>query len=348
MADTRDPGTVDNEDPRKSISAAPSFEECLKQRAAESGEAPAAVAAPAAAAPAAAAPVAVSSGGGGDMDAAAAIAAMEASQSHIVGNIASAIPDLALKADASDIAFTIAGQSVKLDASDAPGPANIAWLSDLCIDETMSSLTVYNGPLSDVPHLISRCAITGSGELKFFLDFRPLAYGAYDQRDASGNYPGPDTLGRKAFEYSGARKDFDTKFGTEEVVAFLEEIKGSFEGAVEGPQIGNACLGELESLTRGPLALDVTMPLSATNVDTILSAREKAASYWLEWATNSGNTHKPGAAVNGQYVYDSKYKINAYGVLLDVFVALFGQAEGEQLAAADSGPIDEAYVGGGS
>ncbi|KAL7536251.1 hypothetical protein ACHAXR_007022, partial [Thalassiosira sp. AJA248-18] len=35
MADTRDPEAKDDEDPRKSISAAPSFEEYLKERAAE-------------------------------------------------------------------------------------------------------------------------------------------------------------------------------------------------------------------------------------------------------------------------------------------------------------------------
>eukprot|EP00571_Detonula_confervacea_P005824 CAMPEP_0172329308 /NCGR_PEP_ID=MMETSP1058-20130122/60813_1 /TAXON_ID=83371 /ORGANISM="Detonula confervacea, Strain CCMP 353" /LENGTH=71 /DNA_ID=CAMNT_0013046479 /DNA_START=580 /DNA_END=795 /DNA_ORIENTATION=- len=33
MADTRDPEASDDEDPRKSISAAPSFEEYLKSRA---------------------------------------------------------------------------------------------------------------------------------------------------------------------------------------------------------------------------------------------------------------------------------------------------------------------------
>ena len=32
MADTRNPDAQDNDDPRKSISAAPSFEEYLKQR----------------------------------------------------------------------------------------------------------------------------------------------------------------------------------------------------------------------------------------------------------------------------------------------------------------------------
>jgi hypothetical protein len=35
MADTRNPDTYQDEDPRKSISAAPSFEEYLKQRQAE-------------------------------------------------------------------------------------------------------------------------------------------------------------------------------------------------------------------------------------------------------------------------------------------------------------------------
>lgn len=54
MADTRDPDELSHDDPRKSISAAPSFEEYLKSR---DGAAPAA-AAPVAAAPAVAAPVA--------------------------------------------------------------------------------------------------------------------------------------------------------------------------------------------------------------------------------------------------------------------------------------------------
>jgi len=38
MADTRNPDAHVDEDPRKSISAAPSFEEYLKQRAAEEGK----------------------------------------------------------------------------------------------------------------------------------------------------------------------------------------------------------------------------------------------------------------------------------------------------------------------
>ena len=72
MADTRDPDAFAHEDARKSISAAPSFEEYLKMR--DTGGAPAAAApaaaapvaaAPAAAAPAAAAPVAAAPATGG-------------------------------------------------------------------------------------------------------------------------------------------------------------------------------------------------------------------------------------------------------------------------------------------
>lgn len=64
MADTRVVEASEHEDPRKSISAAPSFEEYLKQRAGGDAAAPAA---PAAAAPAAAAPAAAAGGGGGDL-----------------------------------------------------------------------------------------------------------------------------------------------------------------------------------------------------------------------------------------------------------------------------------------
>jgi hypothetical protein len=68
MADTRDPDALAHDDPRKSISAAPSFEECLKMRdtggAAPAAAAPAPVAAPAVAAPVAAAPAPVAAASG--------------------------------------------------------------------------------------------------------------------------------------------------------------------------------------------------------------------------------------------------------------------------------------------
>ena len=345
-----------DEDPRKSISAAPSFEEYLKQRANEGSTAavvasPSPAAAAAAPSPAAATPAAAVSAVVGDMDETSAIVSMQTSQSKTVGEIASAIPDLAPKPDQSyelSDGFTVQGNSVSLQASDAPGPANIAWISDLCVDGKLSSLTIFNGPLKDVPHLISRCVITNDNTLNFFLDVRPRAYGAYDQMDSDGKYPGPETLGRKAFEYSGARKDFDDKFGTEELNVLLDSSVAKLEGVVKNPGLGDSGLGELEKVTRGPLAIDVTCPLTPGNVETIIDVREKVASMWLGWALDDSHAHRPGAPVNTQYVYDTKYKQNCYGALLDAYVTFFGQADGEKLAAADSGPLDEAYVGGGS
>merc|ERR1712154_93449 len=55
MADTRNPDAFEHEDPRKSIAAAPSFEEYMKSRAGGAAPAPA----PAAPAPVAAAPAPV-------------------------------------------------------------------------------------------------------------------------------------------------------------------------------------------------------------------------------------------------------------------------------------------------
>jgi len=74
MADTRNPDAYVDEDPRKSISDAPSFEEYLKMRSGGDATAPApaaaapAPAAPAAAAPAPAAPAASAGSGGSIMD----------------------------------------------------------------------------------------------------------------------------------------------------------------------------------------------------------------------------------------------------------------------------------------
>ncbi|KAL7522503.1 hypothetical protein ACHAWX_007189 [Stephanocyclus meneghinianus] len=312
----------------------------------------------------------------GTATASSAIASLSASQSQILSRIASSIPDLAPKHDLSYDASSgliVHGFPVILDARDAPGPSNIAWLSSLCIENTLSSFTVFNGPLTDVPHLLSRCAVDHERDrMRFFLDFRPRAYGAYEMRKPDGTYPGPDVLGRKSFEYSGNRRQFDDKFGTPEVISFLDGVVDSLEGCVRlGQDIDS--LGELERVTRGPLALDVLVPISPRHVDahhhlslfahpwlcyeikhsqhnihTILRARETAANYWLTWALDPAHAHRPGAPINSQYVYDTKYKQNAYGALLNFYRGLYGQVDGEKLAVADSGPLDEAYVGGGS
>lgn len=272
-----------------------------------------------------------------------AIAAFETSQTNSVAKIASSIPDLEPKPSLSWSGESINGNIANLDGRDAPGPANIAWLANVNVANKMSSLTIFNGPLTDVPHLLSRCTLNDDTSMSFALDFRPRGYGAYEMKDEAGNYPGPDVLGRAAFTYSGNRKEYEEKFGTPEVEAFMQSTLASFEGAV----VDSAAMSEFEQLTAGPLLLKVNMPLTDGNVAAVTTAREKAADYWLTWSLQDGNAHRPGAPINAQYVYDTKYRQNAFAALLPVYNIAFG-ADGASLTAAESGPLDEGYVGGGS
>jgi len=261
--------------------------------------------------------------------------------------ITSKIPDLAKKSDASwtdDDKIEIGGKLATLDARDAPGPANVAWLSSLKVEDTLSSLTIFNGPLTNVPHLLFRCFVEDENTLKFDLDFRPRAYGAYEMKDEEGNYPGPDKLGRDAFTYSGNRKEFDTNFGNAKVVDTLQVFTHSLEDASARDLSKN----EYDVLTNGPLALSLSIPMTEKNIDLLIQTRKDVVEYWLEWATSDDFEHRPGAPVNSQYVYDSKFRINAYSGLLDLYSNLLGKGDGAKLAAAESGPLDEAYVGGGS
>jgi hypothetical protein len=275
-----------------------------------------------------------------------AIDLLDQSQLQTMKKITASIPSLIVQPELSwpaDACF--AGCSGRLTGYEAPGAdGNVAWMSSVFLTDKLSSLTIFNGPLTNVPHLLSRCCILNDNTMAFTLDFRPRAYGAYDKRDAVGNYPGPDELGRAAFEYSGNRMEFDTKFGTPEVVNFIQSTIASFQGA--SPQ--NRQLTELDVLTRGPLVIDVVMPLNDANIAAVASAREQAANFWLSWATSRQYDHRPGAPINSQYVYDTKYKQNAYGALLTLYSDLFGEVDGRQIAFSESGPLDEAYVGGGS
>jgi hypothetical protein len=283
---------------------------------------------------------AVSSSGASDP-----ISALDMSQQAIVNKIASAIPDLALKPDlswGSSDGITIGGNPAFLDGRDAAGASNVAWLANVKVENKLSSLTIFNGPLTSVPHLLSRCLINNDGTMSFALDFRPRAYGAYEMVDAQGNYPGADVLGRNAFTYSGNRKEFETKFGTPECVTFIESAVASFQGGVVSTEYN-----EYELLTKGPLSVKVTMPLTDENVIAVIAARETAANYWLTWALEKTHNHRPGAPVNSQYVYDTKFRQNAYAALLPIYNSAFGP-DGANLAMAESGPLDEAYVGGGS
>lgn len=269
------------------------------------------------------------------------------SQSKTIAKIRTSIPETTEKPDASwsvEAGRKAGGAVAVLQAFDAPGPSNIAWLSALGVEDKLSSLTIINGPLTDVPHLCSRCIVdANAGTLSMFIDWRPRDYGAYETRKDDGSYPGPDVLGRDAFKFSGARLTMEKAYYTTDLEAFVADTVAGFDGATQ-PQDAS----ELDVLVRGPLFMDVTMALTDSNVAKVVAAREKAADIWLEWQLDDSHRLTPGAPVNSQYVFDTPAKQSMYCALLETYTKLFGSDDGPIIAAADSGPLDEGYVGGGS
>jgi len=279
-------------------------------------------------------PMQPSAAGGND-----AIATLQASQDAVVASIQASMaltpkPELSLSNEPLS-----SGATVTLQAWDAPGAPNVAWLASTYLPQQVSSLTIFNGPLTDVPHILSRCVNTGNA-LELAVDVRPRAYGAYEMVDAQGNYPGPEELGRQAFEYSGARNDFFGKFGTDALKSAMDPAQ--FEGATP------LSPSELDLKTGGPLGLYLSMPNTPANIQAIANVRQAVANAWLTWAQETDHNHRPGAPVNTQYVYDSKFRQECYSALLPYYSQQLGGADGAKLAAAESGPLDEGYVGGGS
>jgi len=287
------------------------------------------------------------------LTAADASATLAAAQAKTVAEICESLPELTEKADASwteSDGQTICGAPATLAAFDAPGRPNVAWMSSVTVEAYLCSLTVLIGPLTDVPHLVSRCALNSDdGTLSLFIDWRPRAYGAYEMRQEDGSYPGPDVLGREAFTYSGARTNMEKKFFTPDLEAFVASTRES----LGVPDVQAHDLSPPEVSVRGPLAIDIRgVPLTEASIKAVVEARVEAAKLWLGWQLDyEAHAHRPGAPVNSQYVFDTPMKQNMYTSLLDTFTTdLFknDSSEAAKLAAADSGPLDEAYVGGAS
>lgn len=259
------------------------------------------------------------------------IAVFAAAQASNLASIQESIPDLNDKGvETIDLGNSAAAT---IHCYEAPGPSNVAWLSDVIIPGQLVSLTVFNGPLTSLPHLQSRVMVKDN-LLHVSVDVRPRAYGAYETKRPDGTYPGPEELGRVAFEYSGNRNEFLNEF----TVPLLQDA--ALEGATK------VALNEFDLLTSGPFGLYVTAPISPANVQQLVDIRNALVAHWLEWRSKDQYHHRPGAPINTQYVYDSKFRQNAYCGLRDYYNGYFDA--GNLLAEKESGPLDEGYVGGGS
>ena len=239
--------------------------------------------------------------------------------------------------------FSVGGCTGKAVGFEAPGAAsNVAWCSGLTMagdDYARSSLTVWVGPLSDVPHLAVSCGVSDGG-VDLSIDFRPRSAAGYDGRDPEP-YPDPET--REAFTESGERKDYAGAYYTEDAFAWRAALMELGENTPLSAE-------EMARTSAGPLYLDLKLPATEEAAAAAAAACEAAIERWTGWmagSTDNGRDLPAGARQTKVYDRDTKVRQAAYGGLLAKYTARFGD-DGKGLAAADAGPMDEAYVGGAS
>jgi len=237
-----------------------------------------------------------------------------------------------------DTFTTSDGGAGSMASYEAPGPANIAWVSDMKIEgpTSVASLTVWCAPLKDVPHLVCRTTATDAG-VDVFIDFRPRAAVGYDTALPDGSFPEPDS--REAFMAKGERADLEKRF-----FGGLRELAAG-AGGEPAPARG---LPELETNVAGPCIIDARLPADAASVARATELCTAAVDAWLPWTGDDTHDLKPGMQVTSTYARDTKLRSNNYGILMDYYSSLFGAEDGANIAAGDAGPLDEAYVGGAS
>ena len=238
--------------------------------------------------------------------------------------------------------------SLEILSYEGPGAPNVAWCSGLTLSGgavSRGGVTAFCGPLTDVPHLVVSCGVSDGG-VDLYIDYRPRAEAGYDPSCASlADYPEPTT--REAFAEGSNRKDFASAFYTEEVAAEVDAIF-----AMDGCQVAAPLSKEMTSaISAGPLLIDVRLPLTDASTAAAANACTAAVDRWLNWMTSAEEMKRglsAGMRQTATYTRDTKVRAQHFGFLLGRYTALFGDADGKALASADAGPLDEAYVGGGS
>jgi len=108
---------------------------------------------------------------------------------------------------------------------------------------------------------------------------------------------------------------------------------------------------ETATISASPMLIDLRLPCSEAAATAAAAACTAAVDRWLGWmegAEEMGRGLPAGMRQTATYTRDTKVRANHFGFLLSKYMALYGDADGKELAAADAGPLDEAYVGGGS
>lgn len=239
--------------------------------------------------------------------------------------------------------FTLEGSPGTIRSYEGVGAPNVAWCSGLQVEGARAGLTAFCGPLTDVPHLVVGVAVAG-GAIELYIDWRPRADAAYDPAFASlDDYPAPTD--RNMFAQGSNRKDLAEAFYTEDAQAWQAAILAL--GTPEAPLGAD----QTAAISAGPCLVDVKLPLTDANAAAASDACAAAVDRWLGWMTSAGEMGRElpaGAKQTATYTRDTKVRTQHFGFLLRRYTAAYGEAVGKDLASADAGPLDEAYVGGGS
>ena len=237
--------------------------------------------------------------------------------------------------------FALEGKPGTVKSFEGVGAPNVAWCSGLLVDGHRAGITVFCGPLTDVPHLVVSVAADDAG-IDLYIDFRARCDAAYDPAFTTlEEYPDPSD--RNMFAQSGNRKDLKAAFYTEEVEAWRAELLSL---GTPNPLLS---VEQTATISASPCLVDVRLPLSAAPA--AADACAAAVDRWLGWMTSAeemGRVLPAGAKQTATYTRDTKVRANHFGFLLGRYMAAYGDAVGKDLASADAGPLDEAYVGGGS
>jgi len=251
-------------------------------------------------------------------------------------------------ADLGFDSFSMGGSDGKIMSFEGPGSPNIAWCSGMSLfgpETAIGSFTAFCGPLTDVPHLVATCGVSNGG-VDLYIDFRPRAESGYDMQYATlADYPDPET--REAFAEGGNRKDFAAAFFTPEVEEWRAALL-ALDGATSAAPLSKE---QMSAISAGPMLIDLRLPATVEAAQAAADACSAAVDRWLYWMTAAEEMNRglpAGMRQTAIYTRDTKVRANHFGFLLGRYTALFGDVDGKALASADAGPLDEAYVGGGS
>ena len=231
----------------------------------------------------------------------------------------------------------------------------VAWCSALSLSTATyasRSITVWNAPSVEVPHLFLRLGVSTGGDaseapspptLELEIDYRHRLAAGYEGVQPDGGYPEPTS--REEFAQASVRRMYDETFFTAEARQWWEAVHQA-DGAkplrtpltdaiVEGRrQFG----GSSNEPCSGPLRVSLQFPLSDAAIEAAAEACEAAAARWLGWMAEA-----PDASwINNRRIYDRDCLVRL-GVLRSHAAALavrLGSEEGMEVALVDAGPQD--------